>query len=55
MRARDLFEKFDVTDWATIDSNGAVGFTPATGTVRIDYLGELMTGYMNRPSDGLNV
>lgn len=48
------YEKLDVEDFATIDSNGSVGFTPATGSVRIDYLGEVMTGYMNRPYSGFS-
>lgn len=46
------YEKFDVTDYATIDTNGSVGFTAATGTPRIDYLGFLGTGYGNRPYKG---
>ena len=39
-------EKLDVTDFATIDLPGQ------TGTPRIDYLGELSTGYGNRPYKG---
>ena len=50
-----LYENLDVTDWATIDTNGSVGFTPATGTPRIDYLGGLVTGYGNRPYTGNRV
>ncbi|MGC4086173.1 MAG: MtrB/PioB family outer membrane beta-barrel protein [Vicinamibacterales bacterium] len=46
------YEKFDVTDYATIDTNGSVGFTAATGIPRIDYLGFLGTGYGNRPYKG---
>lgn len=46
------YDKLDVTDYATIDSNGSVGFTPATGTPRIDYLGGLILGYGNRPYKG---
>ena len=46
------YEKFDVTDYATIDTNGSVGFTAATGVPRIDYLGFLGTGYGNRPYKG---
>lgn len=46
------YEKFDVTDYATIDTNGSVGFSAATGTPRIDYLGFLGTGYGNRPYKG---
>ncbi|MGE0040724.1 MAG: MtrB/PioB family outer membrane beta-barrel protein, partial [Vicinamibacterales bacterium] len=47
-----LYEKFDVTDYATIDSNGPVGFNEATGIPRIDWLGEIMTGYGSRPYEG---
>lgn len=47
------YEKFDVTDFATIDDAGAAGgsvpFVGATGVPRIDYLGGLMLGYGNRP------
>ena len=39
-------------DFATIDTNGSVGYTAATGTPRIDYLGELNTGYGIRPYKG---
>lgn len=46
------YEKFEVTDFATVDSNGPVGFTAATGTPRIDYLGGLILGYGNRPYEG---
>jgi hypothetical protein len=46
------FEKLAVVDWSTIDTNGPVGFTAATGEPRIDYLGGLMTGYGNRPYTG---
>ncbi|MGE0814675.1 MAG: MtrB/PioB family outer membrane beta-barrel protein [Vicinamibacterales bacterium] len=49
------YDKLDVTDWATIDSNGAVGFTAADGQPRIDYLGGLLTGYGVRPYDGSRV
>ena len=45
-------EKLDVTDFATIDARGSVGFTPPTGTVRVDYLGGLITGYGARPYRG---
>ncbi len=48
------FEKLDIHDFATIDANGSVGFTDATGTPRIDYLAELMTGYGARPYKGQN-
>ncbi|MGE3275325.1 MAG: MtrB/PioB family outer membrane beta-barrel protein [Vicinamibacterales bacterium] len=47
-----LYEKFDVVDFATIDTNGPVGFAPATGTPRVDWLGEIMTGYGARPYEG---
>lgn len=40
------YEKFDVSDFATIDLVGQAG------TPRIDYLGELSTGYGNRPYKG---
>ena len=46
------YEKFDVTDWTTVDQNGPVGPFAATGTPRVDYLGELMTGYGWRPYKG---
>lgn len=44
------YEKLDV--YAAIDANGSVGFTPETGTVRVDYLGGLITGYGARPYTG---
>jgi MtrB/PioB family decaheme-associated outer membrane protein len=40
------YEKFDVSDYATIDLPGQ------PGTPRIDYLGVLSTGYGNRPYKG---
>ena len=40
------FEKFSVTDFNTIDIPGQ------PGTPRIDYLGEVSTGYGNRPYKG---
>jgi hypothetical protein len=46
------WEKLDVQDWNTIDSNGPAGSADATGIPRIDWLGGLMTGYGNRPYDG---
>jgi MtrB/PioB family decaheme-associated outer membrane protein len=49
------YDKFDVSDWNTIDSNGPVGFTAATGIPRIDWLGGLLTGYGNRPYEGSRV
>lgn len=39
------YEKFDVTDWATVN-------LPNTQNPRIDYLGGLTTGYGNRPYKG---
>jgi MtrB/PioB family decaheme-associated outer membrane protein len=49
------YEKFDITDFATIDTNGPVGFNAATGVPRIDWLGEISTGYGNRPYKGSTV
>jgi MtrB/PioB family decaheme-associated outer membrane protein len=46
------YEKLNVRDFATIDSNGSVGFNPETGTVRVDYLGGLITGYNPRDYTG---
>jgi MtrB/PioB family decaheme-associated outer membrane protein len=46
------WEKLDIEDFNTIDSNGPVGFAEPTGVPRIDWLGGLMTGYGNRPYDG---
>ena len=46
------YEKFDVSDFNTIDTNGPVGFAAATGVPRIDWLGGLMTGYGSRPYKG---
>ena len=43
------YEKFDVKDFATIDIPGQAG------TPRIDYLGEISTGYGNRPYRGSTV
>ena len=40
------YEKFDVADFATIDQPGQ------PGTPRIVYLGEISTGYGNRPYEG---
>ncbi len=39
------YEKFEVTDFATIN-------LPGTDNPRIDYLGEISTGYGNRPYKG---
>lgn len=49
------FEKLEVYDFNTIDTNGSVAFAPATGVPRIDYLGGLITGYGNRPYNGSTV
>ena len=49
------YDKLDVSDWNTIDSNGPVGVTAATGVPRIDWLGGLLTGYGNRPYEGSRV
>lgn len=49
------YDKSEVVDWSTVDSNGPVGFTPATGLPRIDWLGGLLTGYGNRPYEGSRV
>lgn len=46
------YEKLDISDFNTIDTNGPIGFAAATGTPRIDWLGGLMTGYGNRPYTG---
>jgi hypothetical protein len=49
------FEKLNIVDWNTIDEPGPVGFAPATGEPRIDWLGGLITGYGNRPYTGHSV
>jgi MtrB/PioB family decaheme-associated outer membrane protein len=49
------FDKLEISDWNTVDTNGPVGFTAATGTPRIDWLGGLLTGYGNRPYEGSRV
>jgi hypothetical protein len=46
------FEKLNVTDFNTLDSDGPVGFAPATGIPRLDWLGGLTMGYGNRPYTG---
>jgi MtrB/PioB family decaheme-associated outer membrane protein len=46
------FEKLDIVDFNTIDTNGPVGFAPETGDPRLDWLGGLITGYGNRPYTG---
>jgi len=49
------FEKLDVSDFNTLDTDGPVGFAPATGVPRLDYLGALTLGYGNRPYTGHSV
>jgi MtrB/PioB family decaheme-associated outer membrane protein len=49
------YEKFDVTDFSAIDTNGPVGFALETGAPRVDWLGEINTGYGNRPYKGSTV
>jgi hypothetical protein len=51
------YEKFDVSDWATINTAGSQSLPVAslgtqTDEPRIDYLGGLFTGYGNRPYKG---
>ena len=46
------FEKLDVDDFNTVDTNGPVGFAPATNDPRLDWLGGLTLGYGNRPYTG---
>ena len=46
------FEKLDVVDFNTLDTNGPLGFSPATGDPRLDWLGGLTLGYGNRPYTG---
>jgi hypothetical protein len=46
------FEKLDVVDFNTLDTNGPVGFSPETGDPRLDWLGGLTLGYGNRPYTG---
>jgi hypothetical protein len=51
------YEKFDVEDFATINTAGPQtlprpGLGPQTDTARIDWLGALFTGYGNRPYKG---
>jgi MtrB/PioB family decaheme-associated outer membrane protein len=46
------FDKLDVVDFNTVDTEGPVGFASATGVPRIDWLGALITGYGNRPYTG---
>ena len=54
------YEKFDVEDYATINTAGPqtlprTGLGAQTDTARIDWLGELLTGYGNRPYTGNTV
>ncbi len=46
------YEKFDVSDFATVDTYGPVGPFAATGTPGIAYLGELTLGNGSRPYKG---
>jgi MtrB/PioB family decaheme-associated outer membrane protein len=46
------FEKLDVVDFNTLDTDGPVGFAPETGDPRLDWLGGLTLGYGNRPYTG---
>ncbi len=51
------YEKFDIADYATINSAGSATLPIAslgaqTNTPRIDWLGEISTGYGNRPYKG---
>jgi Putative outer membrane beta-barrel porin, MtrB/PioB len=52
-----LYEKFDVADFATINTAGPdtlplAQLGPQTNTPRIDWLGSINTGYGNRPYTG---
>jgi MtrB/PioB family decaheme-associated outer membrane protein len=49
------FEKLDVVDFNTLDTNGPGGFAPETGDPRLDWLGGLTLGYGNRPYSGNTV
>ena len=49
------FEKLDIEDFNTIDTNGPGGFATPTGDPRIDWLGGLTLGYGNRPYTGSTV
>ena len=46
LEMRSAHERFNVRDFDTIDIPGQ------PGTPRIDYLGEISTGYRNRPYSG---
>ncbi|HXY38291.1 MAG TPA: hypothetical protein VEQ10_01395, partial [Vicinamibacteria bacterium] len=52
-----MYEKFDVSDFATINTAGPQSLPrtdlgPQTSTPRIDWIGELSTGYAVRPYTG---
>jgi hypothetical protein len=52
-----MYEKFDVSDYATINTAGpqtlpVAALGPQTDTARIDWLGEISTGYAARPYKG---
>jgi hypothetical protein len=52
-----MYEKFDVSDYATINTAGPQTLPrpdlgPQTDTARIDWLGEISTGYAARPYKG---
>ena len=46
------YEKMDISDFNTINTNGPVGFADGPNDPRIDWLGSLRTGYGNRPYEG---
>lgn len=46
------YEKLEIVDFSTVDTNGPVGLNAATGIPRIEWLGGLLTGYGNRPYTG---
>jgi MtrB/PioB family decaheme-associated outer membrane protein len=46
------FEKLDVVDFNTLDTNGPLGFAPETDDPRLDWLGGLTLGYGNRSYTG---
>ncbi len=46
------YEKFDVKDFATVDTYGPVGPFPATGTPGVAYMGQLTLGNGSRPYKG---
>jgi Putative outer membrane beta-barrel porin, MtrB/PioB len=52
-----MYEKFDIEDFATINTAGpqslpVAALGPQTDTARIDWLGEISTGYAARPYKG---